>query len=100
MTGADPAELTQLDRLQALVAIAPGRNEAALAQAQAILSALDTGVGFRSEKIAFARDAFATWFSAKKWQNWGADPAVYRGILQSHVTTVRFAVEYLQKSSG
>jgi len=100
MTGADPAELTQLDRLQALVATAPGRNEAALAEALAILSALDTGVGFRSEKIGFARDAFATWFSAKKWQNWGADPAVYRGILQSHVATIRFAVESLQKSSA
>ena len=100
MTGADPVELTQLDRLQALVAIAPGRNEAALVEALAILSALDTGLGFRSEKIGFARDAFATWFSAKKWQNWGADPAVYRGILQSHVATIRFAVESLQKSSA
>ena len=100
MTGANPAELKQLDRLQALVATAPGRNEAALAEALVILSALDTGVGFRSEKISFARDAFAIWFSAKKWQNWGADPAVYRGILQSHVATIRFAVESLQKSSA
>ena len=100
MTGADPAELTQLDRLQALVATGPGRNEAALAEALAILSALDTGVGFRSEKIGFARDAFAIWFSAKKWQNWGADPAVYRGILEKHVATVRYAVEALQKSPG
>ena len=48
-------ELTQLDRLQALAATAPGRNEAALAEAQAILSALDTGVGFRSEKIGCDR---------------------------------------------
>ena len=100
MGGADPAELAQLDRLQALVATGPGSNAAALAEAHAILAALDTGVGFRAEKMGFARDAFTTWFSARKWQNWGADPAVYRGILESHVATVRFAVENLVKQPG
>ena len=100
MRGAEPTELAQLDRLQALVAAGPGRNAGALAEAHAILSALDTGVGFRAEKIGFARDAFATWFSARKWRNWGADPAVYRGILESHVATVRFAVENLAKHPG
>ena len=100
MRGADRAELVQLDRLQALVAAGPGSNAEALAEANAILSALDTGVGFRAEKIGFARDAFATWFSSRKWQNWGADPAVYRGILESHVATVRFAVENLVNRPG
>lgn len=100
MQGADPAELAQLDRLQALVAAGPGRNDAALQEAHAVLSALDTGAGFRAEKIGFARDAFAIWFSARKWQNWGADPAVYRGIIESHVATVRFAVETLVKRPG
>jgi hypothetical protein len=98
MEGADPAELARLDRLQALVDAGPGRNEAALAEALAILTELDTGQGYRSEKIGFARAAFATWFSVRKWQNWGADPGVYRGILQSHVATVRFAVERLVSS--
>lgn len=98
MQGADPAELSQLKRLQALVGLGPGRNDAALAEAQALLSALDTGVGFRSEKVGFARDAFATWFSVRKWQNWGADPTVFRGIIESHVATIRFAVENLKKS--
>ena len=76
MRGADPAELLQLERLQALVELGPGRNDTALAEAHALLSALDTGVGLRSEKIGFAGDAFSTWFSVRKWQNWGADPAV------------------------
>lgn len=98
MQGADILELAQLDRLQALIDAGPGRNEAALAEAHALLASLDTGIGFRSEKIGFARDAFATWFSARKWQNWGAEPAVYRGILEKHVATVRFAVETLRKS--
>ncbi len=91
-------EAAQLDRLQALIDVGPGRNESALAEAEQLLASLDTGIGFRSEKIGFARDAFATWFSVKKWQNWGAEAAVYRGILEKHVATVRYAVEKLQKS--
>jgi hypothetical protein len=97
MQGADPEERVQLDRLQALAAIDPGRNDDALQEALALLAALDTGTGFRSEKIGFARDAFSIWFSARKWQKWGADPQVYRGILHSHVATIRFAVERLVK---
>lgn len=100
MQGPDSQELVQLDRLQGLIELGPGKNQAALAEAQALLGALDTGIGYRHEKIDFARDAFATWFSEKKWQNWGAEPAVYRGILQNHVASVRFAVENLQKSGG
>ena len=100
MPRADALELAQLERIDALVGLGPGRNEAALAEAHALLAALDTGVGFRSEKIGFARDAFATWFSARKLQNWGADPAVYRGIIESHVATVAFAVQNLAKTPG
>jgi len=95
--GPDPSELARLDRLALLAGSGPGRNDAALAEAQAILSALDTGVGYRSEKIRFARDAFAIWFSARKWQKWGTEPGVYRSIILSHVATVRFAVEQLVK---
>jgi len=100
MHSADSKELAQLDRLQALVAVGPGRNTEALKEAHAILSALDTSAGFRAEKIGFARDSFSTWFSVRKWQNWGADPAVYRSIIESHVATVRFAVENLVKRPG
>lgn len=98
MQGPDPLELEQTDRLAALVDRGPGRHEAALAEAHALLSALDTGKGYRSEKIRFAHDAFAIWFSDRKWQNWGADPGVYRGIVLSHVAAVRFAVEQLVKT--
>ena len=97
--GPDPLELARLDRLAALVDCGPGRNDAALAEAHAILAALDTGVGYRSEKIRFAHDAFAIWLSARKWQKWGIDPGVYRFIVLSHVATVRFAVEQLVKPS-
>lgn len=95
--GPHPSELARLDRLALLVDSGPGRNDAALAEVHAILSALDTGVGYRSEKIRFAGDAFAIWFSARKWQKWGAEPGVYRSIVLSHVATVRFAVEQLVK---
>jgi len=95
--GPDPSELARLDRLALLVDSGPGSNDAALAEAHAILSALDTGVGYRSEKIRFARDAFAIWFSDRKWQKWGTEPGVYRSIVLSHVATVRFAVEQLVK---
>ena len=98
MLGASPVELARLERLEAIVGLGPGRNEIALAEAHSLLTALDTGIGYRSEKIGYARAAFATWFSARKWQNWGAEPAVYRGIIQSHLAAVRFAVESLQKS--
>jgi hypothetical protein len=98
MHGPDPLELEQTDRLAALVDRGPGRDDAALAEADALLSALDTGKGYRSEKIRFAHDAFAIWFSARKWQKWGADPGVYRGIVLSHVAAVRFAVEQLVKT--
>jgi hypothetical protein len=99
MHGPDPAELAQLDRLATLVDCGPGENEAALKQAQDTLSALDTGVGYRSEKIRFAQLAFAIWLSDRKWQKWGADPAVYRSIIVSHVAAVRFAVEQLARTS-
>ena len=95
--GPDPLELAGLDRLALLVDHGPGKSDAALAEAHAILSALDTGVGYRSEKIRFAHDAFAIWLSARKWQKWGADPGVYRIIVLSHVAKVRFAVEQLMK---
>ena len=100
MHRAEPLEFSQLEQLKGLIELGPGRNDSALAEAHALLAALDTGVGFRSEKIGFARDAFATWFSARKWQNWGADPAVYRGIIESHVVTVAFAVQNLAKTPG
>jgi hypothetical protein len=95
MQGPDPFELAKLDQLAALVDSGPGKNEAALAQAHALLCALDTGVGYRSEKIRFAKDAFAIWLSDRKWRKWGEDPGVYRSIVSSHVATVRFAVEQL-----
>lgn len=98
MNGPDPHELAQLDRLAALAEAGPGRNEAALAEALALLTRLDTGIGYRSEKIRFAKDAFAIWLSDRKWRKWGDDPAVYRGIVTAHVATVRFAVEQLVKS--
>ena len=93
--GPDPAELAQLERLAALVDCGPGQNDTALGEAQRILSALDTSIGYRSEKIRFAQLAFAIWLSDRKWQKWGADPAVYRSIVVSHVAAVRFAVEQL-----
>jgi hypothetical protein len=99
MHGPDPAELAQLDRLATLVDCGPGPNDVALKEAQHILSALDTGVGYRSEKIRFAQLAFAIWLSERKWQKWGADPAVYRSIVVSHVAAVRFAVEQLARTS-
>jgi hypothetical protein len=98
MNGPDPLELAQLDRLAVLAEAGPGRNEAALAEVLALLDGLDTGIGYRSEKIRFAKDAFAIWLSDRKWRKWGDDPAVYRGIIMAHVATVRFAVEQLAKS--
>jgi hypothetical protein len=95
MKGPDPRELAQLERLALLIAQGPGTNDTALAEAHAILSGLDTGVGFRAEKIRFAHDALDIWFSARKWQKWGDDPAVYRSIMLTHVATLRFAVEQL-----
>ena len=97
MSGPDPHELALLDRLAQLAGTGPGRNEPALAEALALLAALDTGVGYRNEKIRFAKDAFAVWFSERKWRKWGEDPAVYRGIVMTHVATVRFAVERLAR---
>jgi hypothetical protein len=95
MHGPDPLELRQIDRLAELVDRGPGKNDAALAEAHALLAALDTGKGYRSEKIGFAHAAFAIWFSTRKWQKWGVDPGVYRSIVLTHVATVRFAVEQL-----
>jgi hypothetical protein len=97
LNGPDPHELELLDRLALLAAAGPGRNETALAEAFALLTELDTGVGYRSEKIRFAKDAFAIWLSDRKWRNWGDDPGVYRGIVMTHVATLRFAVEQLVK---
>ena len=97
MSGPDPQELALLDRLAQLAEAGPGRDEPALAEALALLAALDTGVGYRNEKIRFAKDAFAVWFSERKWRKWGEDPAVYRGIVMTHVATVRFAVERLAR---
>lgn len=98
MNGPDPHELALVDRLAVLAAAGPGRNEAVLAEALAVLARLDTGTGYRGEKIRFAKDAFAVWLSDRKWRNWGEDPGVYRGIILSHVATVRFAVEQLVNS--
>jgi hypothetical protein len=98
MNGPDPQELALVDRLAVLAGAGPGRNELALAEALALLDELDTGTGYRSEKIRFAKDAFAIWLSDRKWRKWGADPAVYRSIVTTHVATVRFAVEQLVKA--
>ncbi len=98
MNGPDPHELALVDRLAVLAGAGPGRNEAALAEALALLDGLDTGIGYRSEKIRFARDAFAIWLSDRKWRKWGDDPGVYRSIITTHVATVRYAVEQLVKS--
>ncbi|MDE2250324.1 MAG: hypothetical protein KGL25_02820 [Gammaproteobacteria bacterium] len=98
MSGPDPHELALVDRLAALAEAGPGRNEALLTEARALLDGLDTGVGYRSEKIRFAKDAFAIWFSDRKWRKWGEDPAVYRSIVMTHVATVRFAVAQLVKT--
>ena len=91
--GPDPHELALLERLAALAQAGPGKNEAVLAEALALLAELDTGIGYRSEKIRFAKDAFAIWLSDRKWRKWGDDPVVYRSIVMTHVATVRFAVE-------
>lgn len=69
-----------------------------LAEARTLLAELDTGIGYRNEKIRFAKDAFAIWLSDRKWRKWGDDPAVYRSIVMAHVAIVRFAVEQLVKS--
>ena len=74
-----------------------GLNSGVRSEALEVLAGLDTGVGYRSEKIGFARDAFAIWLSDRKWRKWGDDPAVYRSIIMAHVATVRFAVEQLVK---
>jgi hypothetical protein len=98
MNGPDPHELALLDRLVVLAEAGPGRNEALLAEALALLAELDTGIGYRSEKIRFAKDAFTIWLSDRKWRKWGDDPGAYRSIVMAHVATVRFAVEQLVKS--
>ena len=98
MNGPDPHELALVDRLAVLAGAGPGRNEAALVEALALLAGLDTGIGYRSEQIRFAKDAFTIWLSERKWRKWGEDPGVYRGIVMAHVATVRFAVAQLVKS--
>ena len=96
--GPDPHELALLKRLAVLAEAGPGRNEVVLAEALTLLGELDTGIGYRSEKIRFAKDAFAIWLSDRKWRKWSDNPGVYRSIVMAHVATVRFAVEQLVKS--
>ena len=92
--------LHAIERLVTLANAGPGADAGALRQANAVLLRMGLGngaLGYKAEKLTVVRDSFETWFSDRKWVDFGDCPKAFRGRLLADIEHLRKA---LARGSG